>query len=283
MFKKKELEQKLGYSFSDDKFNEIENLEYIPLTRIRKNLTGKVFDRLFVLGRAPSIPNGISQITCWWCICSCPEHKIISVRVNNLTSGNTKSCGCLTIEKSTKRIKEIGHAAAIDLTNQKFGKLTALYPTKERKNNSVVWVCQCDCGNIHKVQATELRRGGSQSCGCLKESHGSFKIKQILNKKEIPYITEKTFPTCCFSDSKQLARFDFLVNNSFLIEYDGQQHFQEGDEKFWRDSLEKRQQHDSYKNQWCKKNGYLLYRIPFYDLNKINTYDDLIQEKYLVK
>ena len=277
MFKRKELEQKLGYPLSDDKFYEIQNLEYIPLTRIRNNLIGKTLNRLFVLGRAPSI----GKTTYWWCICSCPEHNIISVRVNNLSSGNTKSCGCLEKEKATQRITKISNA--LDLTNLRFGKLVALYPTKERKNNSIVWACQCDCGNMHKVQANELRRGSSQSCGCLKESHGSFKIKQILNKKEIPYITEKTFPSCCFSDSKQLARFDFFVNNSFLIEYDGQQHFQEGDEKFWRDSLEKRQQHDNYKNQWCKKNGYLLYRIPFYDLNKINTYDDLIQEKYLVK
>lgn len=283
MFKKEELEQELGYLLSKEKFKEIQNLEYIPLTRIRRNLTGKIFNRLFVLGRAPSALNGVSQITCWWCICSCPNHTILSVRVNNLTSGNTKSCGCLNIEKSTERIMKIGQAFASDLTNQRFGKLTALFPTKERKHNSVVWVCKCDCGRMHKVHATELKRGGTQSCGCLKESHGVLKIKEILNNENIIFTTEKTFLNCKFPDSDQYARFDFFIDNSILIEYDGKQHFIQGDSNFWRDSLEKRQKHDNFKNQWCKDNGYRLYRIPYYDLSKINVYKDLTQKKYLIQ
>jgi len=34
----------------------------------------------------------------------------------------------------------------INLIGQKFGKLTVIEETKERKNKSVVWICKCECG-----------------------------------------------------------------------------------------------------------------------------------------
>ena len=39
----------------------------------------------------------------------------------------------------------------IDLTGQKFNKLTVIEKTDERKNRQVVWKCRCDCGNISYV------------------------------------------------------------------------------------------------------------------------------------
>lgn len=38
-----------------------------------------------------------------------------------------------------------------DLTGQKFGRLTALYPTDKREGKGyIVWVMKCDCGNIEE-------------------------------------------------------------------------------------------------------------------------------------
>ena len=96
---KSDLEKQLGYNLTDDKYNEIKCLPIQSMDRVRNNLKGKHFNRLYVLDRAPSQTAGGRPITCWWCICSCPEHNILSVRINNLTSGNTKSCGCLNTEK----------------------------------------------------------------------------------------------------------------------------------------------------------------------------------------
>ena len=53
-----------------------------------------------------------------------------------------------------------------DLTGQKFGKLTVLEITPERRNRQVVWKCQCDCGNIVYIVGSSLRNGHTQSCGC---------------------------------------------------------------------------------------------------------------------
>ena len=61
------------------------------------NLTGQKFGELTVIQRAE---NDIKGRTQWLCQCDCGKQKII--RGSSLTSGNTKSCGCLSIEKLKK-------------------------------------------------------------------------------------------------------------------------------------------------------------------------------------
>lgn len=53
----------------------------------------------------------------------------------------------------------------IDLTGQKFGRLTALDFVGKRGSQSV-WLCRCDCGKELMVAGQSLRRGVSTSCGC---------------------------------------------------------------------------------------------------------------------
>lgn len=60
-----------------------------------------------------------------------------------------------------------------DLTNQKFGRLTALYDTGQRKNQKVVWHCICECGNETDVISSQLLNGKTQSCGCLQRERTS--------------------------------------------------------------------------------------------------------------
>jgi hypothetical protein len=55
----------------------------------------------------------------------------------------------------------------------------AIEPTKERKHGSIIWKCQCDCGNIHYASTENLLGNNVQSCGCL-HSRGNQKIKNIL-------------------------------------------------------------------------------------------------------
>ena len=61
----------------------------------------------------------------------------------------------------------------IDLTGQRFGRLTVLYRTYDivsangRKRSN--WHCMCDCGNECDIAGDCLTRGKTQSCGCLKK------------------------------------------------------------------------------------------------------------------
>lgn len=59
-------------------------------------------------------------------------------------------------------------SAAIDLYGRKYGLLTVLERAENTKNNKAKWLCKCDCGNITKVVAGQLRSGKTKSCGCYK-------------------------------------------------------------------------------------------------------------------
>ena len=54
---------------------------------------------------------------------------------------------------------------ALDLTNQKFGLLTAIERVPSKKGNTY-WKCKCDCGKETIVQTGHLRNGSIKSCGC---------------------------------------------------------------------------------------------------------------------
>lgn len=73
-------------------------------------------------------------------------------------------------------------ASAADLSGQKFGRLTVLERYYTDKTTSAVWVCKCDCGNTKNVPGSDLRRGKTQSCGCLHQdkitTHGMHKSKE---------------------------------------------------------------------------------------------------------
>lgn len=56
----------------------------------------------------------------------------------------------------------------IDLTGQRFGRLTVLSREPD-SNNMTIWKCICDCGNETTVFGNNLRRGYTQSCGCLQQ------------------------------------------------------------------------------------------------------------------
>jgi hypothetical protein len=58
---------------------------------------------------------------------------------------------------------------AIDLTGQRFEKLTAIEPTDKRDaNGCIIWLCSCRCGKESvPVSSKHLKSGHTRSCGCL--------------------------------------------------------------------------------------------------------------------
>ena len=78
---------------------------------------------------------------------------------------------------------------ALDLTNQRFGRLVAISKAPSRKGKTY-WLCQCDCGNQKEVQTGHLRDGKIQSCGCLKKEKG---VTAPLNEIRTCIICGKQF------------------------------------------------------------------------------------------
>lgn len=238
----------------------------------KANLIGQTFGRLTVIEK--SNKTNAARQTYWKCKCICGNECEVST--SHLRSGHTQSCGCL----GKQRAKENGKQNLINIIGKTFGYLLVL----ERIDDYIKpcgkrvprYKCQCRCGNITYVNGVDLKNGNTKSCGCLKTSYGEERISQLLQENNIPFVKEKTFKTCKLK-SGRLARFDFYVDNKYLIEYDGAQHFgYTGYGWNTEENFKKTQEHDQFKNQWCKKNNILLIRIPYYGIDKI-TIEDLIE------
>jgi hypothetical protein len=55
----------------------------------------------------------------------------------------------------------------IDLSGQRFGRLSVIKYVGLSPNNKAKFLCKCDCGNEVTVLGNGLRVGDTKSCGCL--------------------------------------------------------------------------------------------------------------------
>lgn len=209
-----------------------------------EDLVGQVFGELTVLAYAGTDQWGKAK---WKCQCSCGN--VHEVTTNLLRTGKTTSCGC------RKGGRE-------NLTGQRFGRLT-VEKYSHTANQKAFWFCRCSCGGRIVVDTQSLKRGNTSSCGCL-ISKGEAMIHDILNEWGINYTTQKTFPDL---KDKSLLRFDVAIQDLdkiWLIEFDGYQHFHDGDGWNTVEHLQDTQKKDGIKNTYCADHHIPLLRIPFY-------------------
>ena len=103
----------------------------------------------------------------------------------------------------------------------RFGRLTIIFEAPKRGSHKC-WNCKCDCGKITTVKGSNLKQGGTKSCGCLRREIN--KVKKN-NKFEIVDDEVKVF----------------IKNTFFVI----------SKESLW-----------ILKNYtWCSRNGYISTRI----------------------
>lgn len=59
-----------------------------------------------------------------------------------------------------------------DITGNRYGRLVVIKDSGKRNaSRSALWLCKCDCGNEKIANGTDLRRGDTQSCGCLRKEN----------------------------------------------------------------------------------------------------------------
>ena len=114
-----------------------------------KNLIGKTFSKLSVSHKDENLRKKRAY---WICKCDCGNE--VSVRGSHLITGQTKSCGCISL---------------LDLNGKKFGKLTVIsYSGKlTSRGRSKIWICKCDCGKEKTISSKCLISGETKSCGCI--------------------------------------------------------------------------------------------------------------------
>lgn len=128
---------------------------------MKKDITNQKFGRLTAKEVVYVLP-GKGNV--WRCECECGGEK--EVPAAYLLNGHTRSCGCLNAERK----------ARLDITGQRWGRLVAVrhvgYTTIEQTGKKqAVWLWQCDCGNTKEIPATQVKHGGTRSCGCLANEH----------------------------------------------------------------------------------------------------------------
>lgn len=139
-----------------------------------KDISGQKFGRLTALEIDVEKTKTHSS-TYWKCQCDCGNIKSISL--NRLRNGSTKSCGCYRKEVASNNTKK-------DLVGQKFGRLTVIKDSGKRKDNRIIWECQCECGNIVYYATNDLTTGNTQSCGCLhKEMVANLTKKDLIGQR----------------------------------------------------------------------------------------------------
>lgn len=67
------------------------------------------------------------------------------------------------------------------MEGEKFGKLTVIKKTNEKRGKSrgVLYLCRCDCGQMSLVRAWPLKAGTIKSCAhCCHKTHGQSKTRE---------------------------------------------------------------------------------------------------------
>ena len=142
------------------KFNALTVIAHVPRYQKREKSTGK-----------------FQWVGGWECLCDC-GNKITVLKIR-LTSQKTKSCGCLSKNKTP------------DLLGKTFGRLTVL--EKVSKEEGLFWKCVCTCGETRYLRAYKLTSGASVSCGCSKREYKPSEKRKENQKKAFLLQREKTF------------------------------------------------------------------------------------------
>lgn len=118
----------------------------------------------------------------------------------------------------------------------------------------------------------------------MKSSRGEIKIYEVLDKVGVDFVEEYSFDDLLSHLGKPL-RFDFCVFDddgeiAFLIEFQGEQHYKPKTKFGGYQGFQKQLYNDKKKIDYCKKHGYKLVAIPYYEeelidydyiMNKVNS------------
>ena len=137
---------------------------------MKKDITNQKFGRLTAKEVVRTLP-GKGNI--WRCECECGGEK--EVPAAYLLNGHTRSCGCLNREREERQ----------DITGRRWGRLTAVrlvrYEDVEGTGKRrAVWLFHCDCGTEKEIPATQVKHGGTRSCGCKTKEHMATLRKQDI-------------------------------------------------------------------------------------------------------
>ena len=100
----------------------------------------------------------------------------------------------------------------IDMTGQKFGRLTVIGRTENyitpKGTKFSQWICKCECGNTCTAKVSDLKYGKTKSCGCLhNELARQRRTKHSLSGTKLYMIWKAMKQRCSNSNNKDYPNY----------------------------------------------------------------------------
>ncbi len=112
--------------------------------------------------------------------------------------------------------------ALIDLTGQKYGRLTV----KEYAgiiSKRTHWLCECECGNMIITSSNSLRRGKTNSCGCIRKEHAAKQAQKAGNARGAQMFKHGLHGTRLYNVWKGMHQRCYNPNNECYKDYGGRE------------------------------------------------------------
>jgi hypothetical protein len=213
-----------------------------------KSLIGQTFGKWEVIYPTEKIKNNRKYV------CHCECGTVRAVNAASLRANRTLSCGCKGQNADGIKLEP----------GMTWRGVKILEDTGRRTlKREIIFKCEDIYGVIFEDKSTNIKNGNTKSAGL---SANELIIYNLL--KENGY---KVTPHYKVELDGFIGTFDFLVDNKYIIEYDGEQHFT----PIFNDTIEYTRTHDKAKNQYCFNNNIPLIRIPYY--KKIQLEDLLLE------
>ena len=149
-------------------------------------------------------------------------------------------------------------------------------PQPSNVNYRTTW--QCEKGHRWQASYSNIRNGtGCPSC---QKSWGAERVAKFLRDNNIICQREKKFDKCRYIKPLEFDFFFVINEQTFLVEYDGRQHFEPVDMFGGEKALKGVQHRDAIKTKFAQDNGLILIRIS-YKVENIEAYLQFELEKYL--
>lgn len=186
----------------------------------------------------------------------CPKHGEQTIRWGNFTKG----AGCRKCADDENRIRfKKDFNEIVEFFKDKPFKLIS-GPEDYTGTFDYCLECECEKHGRFKMCWNNARRG--DGCPKCKMSSGERKIAEILQKNGHAFESEKMFDTCR-TEKNRKCRFDFYVDDRYIIEYDGRQHYEDIPNVYKNMTYEERQKVDLRKSIWALDNKIPIIRIPY--------------------
>jgi hypothetical protein len=143
---------------------------------------GQRFGRLVVVAMTANKYSGGERL--YECKCDCGNAAYATKSGLRATHSRRRvSCGCQKAENISR--KKTAHPNFRSLVGQKFSRLRVISidDTPSDNNRGAMYVCWCDCGQVKKARAAELRSGDTRSCGCLNREVHSAWMKELTERQ----------------------------------------------------------------------------------------------------